>query len=245
MNRTIKLAAVLLALLLTVGCAANNKLAAEYVLNYGGAHPTHEDSPIFTVDNVTPYEDLITKTVDIHAFAEQFAPSGDKCINDVQEQFGIECLRETDAGALYSVHKVAQGGLLYVFYNNYERQQDTKFANSSIRRWFYEQKRLSFADIDDLMKPSAPLTAAARVLGMEQIMLNVHKATPNRWLHEEYGLETQHYLEDGIFEANYRMEDGEFVLYRYTLYEDFDLYQIGASRHEPYDAHILEMDWVK
>jgi hypothetical protein len=96
-----------------------NSLEKRYEVNYQyDAIVVTQDYGIFPVDNTTPYQDLITKTVDIHNFASHFEQTGGRGIDDVMEFMGVECLRETEAGALYSVHKVEQGGLLYILYSN-------------------------------------------------------------------------------------------------------------------------------
>ena len=63
---------------------------------------------------------------------------------------GVECLRETEAGALYSVHEVEQGGLLYIFYNTPEWL--TEITTNEIRNWYYVPKRLSSSDFDSMKK---------------------------------------------------------------------------------------------
>ncbi len=237
-----KIGLIVAMLILFVGCSPRNSLVASYTLDYGGLHPDHKDNPVFTVDNITSYKELITTTVDIHTFAEQFDICGGKCINDVMEQFGIECLRLTDKGALYSVHKVKQGGLLYVFYSNYE--WDGEIANNQVIRWFYERERFSFEDIADIIGPSTTIQKVAEVLETEQVFLNVYQADPDnyQWMP---GFQTHHYLADGILEIVYAEKDGEMVLLTHHLTEDFNLRDIKAAKHDPYDAHILEMDWVE
>lgn len=47
---------------------------------------------------------------------------GSKTLSAIDEAFGVECLRKNKAGNYYSVHKIKQGGLLYIFYrlNTYQ-----------------------------------------------------------------------------------------------------------------------------
>ena len=93
-------------------------------------------------DNATPYQELLTKEIDIHSFMENYClrdPYGSGEIEDIAADIGIECLRETEAGALYSIHKVKQGGLLYVFYMNSPKYPEYH----SIIRWFYVRGRAS------------------------------------------------------------------------------------------------------
>ena len=126
-----------------------NSLEKLYEVNYRyDAIVVSQDYGVFPVDNTTPYQELITKTVDIHNFASYFDQIGGRGIDDVMEFMGVECLRETEAGALYSVHKVEQGGLLYIFYSNQE--QETEIRTNSIWAWFYVRERIYFSDFDSL-----------------------------------------------------------------------------------------------
>ena len=72
------------------------------------------------------------------------------------EFIGVECLRETEAGALYSVHKVEQGGLLYIFYNTPEFL--TEITTNEIRNWYYVPKRLSSSDFDSMIYKNLTIT---------------------------------------------------------------------------------------
>ncbi len=240
-SRTHKLGLILLALVLLVGCARSGDLEASYVLHYYDEPTTSaDDSVVFHIDNTTPYEELITKTVDIHEFVQYYKPCvGGRDINDVMARFGIECLRKTDAGALYSVHKVKQGGLIYVFYNTNIHYED----KDGIRRWFYVRDRLSFADFDEFEENVATIEDVIKVNGVEQIFLNVYHADP--LFFEEGKLYTSHYLTDGILDVMYTEQDGKLVLAAKHLTEGFDLRDADAAKDIPYDAHILEMDWVK
>ncbi len=241
-SRTHKLGLILLVLVLLVGCTHSGALEASYVLHYHDKSTvSKDDSVVFHIDNTTPYEELITKTVDIHEFAQYCDPDG--CginINDVMARFGIECLRETDAGALYSVHKVEQGGLIYVFYNNYD--WDTDIAGNGIRRWFYMRDRLSFSDFDKFQENIATIEDVIKVNDAEQIFLNIYHADPLYF--DEGVFYTSYYLTDGILDVMYTEQNGELVFTKKFLTEDFDLLG-GEAVYTPYDAHILDIDWVK
>ena len=118
----------------------DNPLEKRYELKINDDIEITQDYGVFQTDNTTPYEELITKTVDIHAFAQNFDITGDRRgIDDVMEFIGVECLRETETGALYSVHKVEQGGLLYIFYDNQEWL--TEIKTNGIKVWFYVRER--------------------------------------------------------------------------------------------------------
>ena len=90
----------------------NSLMAGETTTN---GQPVNIDA---LIDNETRYEELITKEIDIHEFVQKFCISnltGSGSLNRVNNEIGIECLRCTEAGALYSVHNVKQAGLLYIF----------------------------------------------------------------------------------------------------------------------------------
>ncbi len=110
-----------------------------------------------TVNNTSSYEELIRKTVDIETLpvklpqniGEPDAPT----IDQIDQDIGIECLRETPAispyktGVLYSIHKVKQGGLLYLYYKpaGYANDQKTRDI-PRLFAWHYVKKSLSYAD---------------------------------------------------------------------------------------------------
>ena len=237
----IGLLVVMLSLL--VGCAKPAKLEKDYVLDYNTPSAVVDDPSVFKIDNTTPYQKLITKELDIHAFAQRYSPVGDRDIDDVMENFGIECLRKTEAGAIYSVHKVTQGGLLYVFYDNFD--WDTELAGNSIVRWFYVRDRLTSSDFDGLTEKTDTIDDVIKINETEQIFLNIYRADPQTWTKLWGEFFTTAYLEDGILDIGYKLVDGEFVLEVKLLTKNFDLPDLGAPVHIPYDARILDMDWVE
>lgn len=202
-----------------------------------------QDYGVFQVDNTTPYEELITKTVDIHAFAQYFDISGTgREIDDVMEFIGVECLRETEAGALYSVHKVEQGGLLYIFYYNKEWQ--TEIRTNDVKAWFYVRERLSSADFSSLQKNVSTIEDVIEIDAVEQIYLNCYRADP-MYQYDGKHLHTVHYLEDGIYLILYELIDGELIFTDYYLADNFELPVYTESRYYPYYAQVLEMDMVE
>ena len=226
--------------------------------------PTFADmpDPVLTVDNVTPYEELITEEVDIHEFMQTFSPLApfvptatttdfnNLYLRDFAKNVAVECLRETDAGALYSVHKVEQGGLLYVFYDKRE-----ELGDSPIRHRLYVPKALSYADFDGLVEGVSTFDDLLAIDPSSQIYLNELKAYA-AWMREKHGDEdegsevsTHHYLKDGILVLRFEKEgDTDRYIKRVEgkSSRDFDLHYLSSpGRHIPYDAHILDMDWVE
>lgn len=232
---------VLLALVLLIGCTHSDTLEMNYVVEYGPPTVTKENCEDLKIDNTTPYEELITETVDIHMFAQRYDPFGKRNIADVEEYIGIECLRNTDEGALYSVHKVKQGGLLYVFYDNYDWNKN--LTNRSIIRWFYVRERLSFSDFENLTEGIDTIDDVIKINESEQIFLNIYRAYPN-FIGEEV-LYTTHYLEDGILDVMYKLIDGKLIFTDIYLTENFDCPDLDESKYYPYNARILDIDWPK
>lgn len=240
-HRVHRITVVLLVLILLVGCTHSDTLEMNYVIEYDAPTVTKENCEDLKIDNTTPYEELITKTVDIHTFAQRYDPYGKRNINDVKEYVGIECLRNTDEGALYSVHKVKQGGLLYVFYDNYDLSKN--LANKSIIRWFYVRERLSFSDFENLTEGIDTIDDVIKINQSEQIFLNIYRSYPN-FIGEEV-LYTNHYLKDGILDIKYKLIDGKLIFFDKQLTENFDCPDLDASIYRPYNARVLDIDWPK
>ncbi len=238
-NSVHRIITILLVLISLVGCVDSNNLERNYVVDYYSTTVIDGSIEDFKTDNTTPYEELITKEVDIHSFAQRYDPFGiGRTIYDVAENIGIECLRKINNNALYSVHKVKQGGLLYVFYNY------NLGNNGDINRWFYVRQRLSFSDFENLTKDKSTIEDVIKINESEQIYLNIYHAHPVAWVPEEV-LCTTHYLEDGILDIAYKLVDGELLFSDINLTEDFDCPDMGDARYSPYDAHILDADWPK
>ena len=200
-----------------------------------------QDYGIFQVDNTTPYQELITKAVDIHQFAQYFDHSGGRGIDEVMEFIGVECLRETEAGALYSVHKVEQGGLLYIFYHNDDLEAEIR--TNEIRQWFYVPKRIKYTEISKLKGKGATIEDVIKIDKADQIFLNCYQADPT-YQGEEGVLTTYHFCEDGILETTYYWIHGEFVCAPSTM-PNYFLSDIKISNYDIYDTRILAMDWVE
>ena len=218
-----------------------NPLEAEYELNSGlDEMESTKDYGVFHANNKTPYQELITQTVDIHTFAQNFS-SNWRNIEDVMEVIGVECLRETES-ALYSVHKVEQGGLLYIFYS--KEPWRTEIKGNGILQWFYVRERLSSSDFDYLEENVTTIQDSICQTEIEQIYLNCYRADPTYYLPDE-SLCAGFYLEDGILVTQYEMIGGELVLTAYYFQEGYDMITHTGGRGYPYEGRILEMDWVE
>ena len=221
----------------------DNPLEKRYELKINDDIEITQDYGVFQTDNTTPYEELITKTVDIHAFAQYFDITGNgRGIDDVMEFIGVECLRETETGALYSVHKVEQGGLLYIFYSNYDWK--TEIRTNDVKTWFYVRERLSSADFSSLEKNVSTIQDVIEIDAVEQIYLNCYRADPE-YQYDGKHLHTVHYLEDGIYLILYELIGGELIFTDDYFADNFDLPIQTESRYHPYYAQVLEMDMVE
>ena len=221
----------------------DNPLEKRYELKINDDIEITQDYGVFQTDNTTPYEELITKTVDIHAFAQYFDIVGDgRGIDDVMEFIGVECLRETETGALYSVHKVEQGGLLYIFYDNQEWL--TEIKTNGIKVWFYVRERVSSSDFASLQKNVSTIEDVIEIDEVDQIFLNCYRADPE-YQYDGKHLYTVHYLEDGIYLILYELIGGELIFTDDYFADNFDLPIQTESRYYPYYAQVLEMDMVE
>ena len=221
----------------------DNPLEKRYEMKINDDIEITQDYGVFQTDNTTPYEELITKTVDIHAFAQNFDITGDRRgIDDVMEFIGVECLRETEAGALYSVHKVEQGGLLYIFYDNQEWL--TEIKTNGIKVWFYVRERVSSTDFASLQKNVSTIEDVIEIDEVDQIFLNCYRADPEYQYHGTT-LVTCHYLEDGLYAIQYDLIGGELIFTDDYFADNFDVPFQTESRYHPYYAQVLEMDMVE
>ena len=191
-------------------------------------------------DNATPYQELLTKEIDIHSFMEKYClrdPYGSGEIEDIAADIGIECLRETEAGALYSIHKVKQGGLLYVFYMNSPKYPEYH----SIIRWFYVRGRASSKDFADLALNKSSIDSAIEINETIQIFYNLYNADKDYW-NRESGLPAWVYLDDGILELGFKPENNVLTLFFKEHNKDYNIHKMDAEKVEPYKACILDSD---
>ncbi len=236
---------VMLFVLSLCGCKGGNDLQEAYVMRKGD-DPSYEVAD-YTVDNTTPYQELITKKVDIHSFAQAYSfviyPWSPK-MSQIAAEVGLECVREISNGALYSVHEVEQGGLLYIFYNNEEWREEGK--DRPVLRWFYVREDLCYADFEKIVEEGGTMDDVIKIDETEQIFYNIHSG---EWIGEEPPelFPTWHYLSDGILELGYQREGDTFVVVpEYCQwFPEFTLIDWQAARCYPINAEIFEFDWLE
>ncbi len=191
---------------------------------------------------LTPPDQLFTKEVDIHAVVEKYFMGqnqygniyGTNRLEELAEDIGMECVRDTDAGTLYSVHKVKQGGRLYLIY-------DTSIY-SRVIRWFYVQKKLSYNDFSAI-KEGSSLDAVKRIDPATQIFENLYNSEKDFWK-EAGGMVSWHYLTDGILEIGYDISGStpKVMIMKYA--EDYQIEEI-ADRSRYYNCEILPADRIE
>ncbi len=217
-----------------------------------GLDPTlaleRQDRVLSRLDKKTPYEELITKTMDINAFFDKCydllpvsaITNGLHPLPEIDEVFGVECLRRNKAGNYYSVHKLKQGGLLYIFYIDLEPIKYLWMHN-----WFVVQKSLSYEDFSTISKgssyedveavdPAADIYEQRRLSGFEK----TSKQSP-------LDLVTRHYLTDGILTIYYEFVDGKLVVHYLEYRKNFQVDVLGASSYPSYNGRILDIDAIQ
>ena len=194
------------------------------------------------LDNETPYDELITKEIDIHEFLSKYTGAtgyaARPSMGDFDKDFTIECIRKNDADYLYSVHKVKQGGLLYLFYGTSEDYIQYSW------HYYYVVKPVSKAEFNTIKIGSAieeveAIDPATTIL--KQHIIDYIEKNPTYDLRN--GIGTNHYLTDGSYTINYKMEDEKLIV------EDMYFYPYNYDEIEDYgfartDWHILPQDYL-
>lgn len=232
---------IIFAVIFFSSCASAS-LEKNYPVPAGIPETSAEQSAIPEIDNFTDYNDLITKTDDIHYIAENFFCGniyGSGSISDIAGAVGIECLRKTGDGALYSLHKIKQGGLLYIFYMSSPEIPDY----NSIIRWFYVREKLSSEDFKNLKLNESAIDSVIQIDETVQIFKNIFEADKKRW-ESESGMPVWIYLDDGIMELGFSDNNGKTELFFKEHSENYIIYKADAENHTPYNAEILDIDKI-
>ena len=235
-------------LALLVSCSPKNSLKKTYTLPTqnaasSGAAQTKDPADAVTVpiDQEKTAEKLITKKTDIHQVAETYfirtLQGEDVLLTDIAADIGVECLRKTETGSLYSVHEVKQGGNLYMFYTNYSNFPDYH----GVVQWFYVQKQLTHQEFSGIREGST-IDTVKKVDPVTQIFENLYHADTAYW-DAIGGFQSWHYLRDGILEFTYKSKDGKLTVTKKVFHDDFKIMRV-TSRDEEFDGRILELDWL-
>lgn len=226
----------------------NNSLEKEYSWEFDSdmyRAPDHEELEDI-VDNNKHYSELITKEIDIHDFAQYYESFEmyTMDINDVYEKFGIECLRHTSDNALYSVHKVKQGGLLYIVYHTDEFDLTGEIFHAQVNNWFYVREKLSNEMFKNLKIGKATLDDVIRIDATTQIYKNIYSESTENWTKYNHS-QSWHYMNDGILSIIYIHKDGKNLVEKIELISDFNLKDLTSSKVRFSSAKILDIDSIK
>ena len=202
------------------------------------------------MNNESSYDQLITNKIDIQKFADEFATYyciGTGTLKRVDINFGIECLRKTDDDSLYSVHKVKQGGLLYVFY---ESRDDTSpaetIADDIIIHWFYIREKHTIDDFKNLVKNKSTFEDVLKIEPSAQIYKNIYDANPSA-CGDGDSFTVIFYLPDRIYYLSFKKIDDKYI---YTMDYSDKKYLLNNSvnksaRSHQYIGRILDKDWFE
>lgn len=193
------------------------------------------------VNNKKSYDELITKMVDINTFIQEFEPSPAgythiPSLAEIDEKIGIECIRKSKEKNYYSVHKLKQGGLLYIFYITFESSNDRLLMHD----WFVSQKSLSYADFSKIIEGSKLEEAEAidPVASIYGQRVNNHKPSYDIFY-------SRHYLTDGILTLIYEHANGKWTVANTDYYNNFQIVHWNRSSNPDYKAKILDIDAIK
>ena len=256
MKKRLAASVILLALVLNVTSCNFANLKKSYTINESSYSEKQEFDYTSLINNELTAEELITKPLDIHDAAENYfvrdSIGRPFSFLDFYDGVGIECLRKTDAGALYSIHKIKQGGKLYIFYLDLPDSPPTE--DKTAIRWFYVRKELSSQDFEGIQEGST-MDDVKKIDPATQIYENIYNASleknenqPNapstvaEYFEKGGVYSSNHYLTDGVLELGYKNENGKLVVRYKQIIEDFELHQYGASRTYPYDGRLLPID---
>lgn len=235
----------LLALAFVCTSCNSTNLKKDYVINISSYAENREVNYSALINNELSAEKLITKSIDIHYVAENYLARDLSGLPfsflDIYDGIGIECLRETDTGAMYSIHKIKQGGKLYIFYLNLPDSSPTD--DKSAIRWFYVQEKLSSKDFEEIQEDSS-MNDVKRVDAATQIYENIYNARANTY-GERDGFFSYHYLSDGLLEFDYKTDNDILKVSQKRFIENFELRQYGFDREYPYDGHLLPIDQLQ
>jgi len=194
------------------------------------------------INNVDSYDRLISKSINIDSFIEMYDDDPDFFLKgaairlkQLDEDIGIECIRKTDTGMIYSVHKVRQGGLLYIYYNTTDNQNVTY-----VRNWYYVKKSLSFNAFTQISEGSN-ITDVEKIDPATSIFIKKF----NNFSERRDSIRTFHYLNDGILSYLFEYTDGKLVVSSVDFDENFYARDYGSAKERLINGRVLSIDRLK
>ena len=250
-KRVLKILATIIFVLSLCSCQSSDTLKADYSIYKQTQREeidvTKVDDIELIINNTKSYDELITTKIDIHEFSGKYGVNsvyyGNDHIKEIVAEIGIECLRYTDNGALYSIHKVKQGGLVYIFYHTYLYDQSQDFEDLYMNNWFYVNQKISSDDFKKIKKQKSTIEDVIKIDSSEQIWKNIFYSDIE--LFSLIGMVSRHYLQDGIYYIQYSYIDQKLVVEETYLEKTFDLDDTSLSIYRPYNARILDIDWLE
>lgn len=160
------------------------------------------------INNELPYDRLITRSVGLNEFIEKLyvyplSTNLGYYLYDVHKAIGIECLRETEQGNLYSVHKVSEGGLLYIFYARIAHP-----AYMKVTGWYYVRKRVASSDFEQIKKGSA-FKDVVDIDPAAVVYENIYNSNAFLFNLKAVGLDTYHFMSDGVLKLHFVLKESE------------------------------------
>ena len=198
-------------------------------------------------DNTTAYDELIKgyPVIDIDEFFKRFNPEplrysiGSVRLYQIASAYGVPCLRKIDDPGYYSVHRVKQGGLLYIFYEEDGEHQ------VSCKQWFTVQKPVSRADLD-YVKEGTRLSKIVKTDPAAAVFARMaKKQSKENKDGSAFYFTTWHYLTDGMMICNFDGERRDPTVIA-VFFCDYDAFRVftDEERTSPYNGKILSIDRV-
>ena len=195
-------------------------------------------------DNTTAYDELIKDypIIDIDEFFKRFNPEplrysiGSVRLYQIASAYGVPCLRKIDDPGYYSVHRVKQGGLLYIFYEEDSEHQ------IRCKQWFTVQKPVSRADFD-YVKEGTRLSKIVKTDPAASVFVRRGKgAKPQEY---DFAFCTWHYLTDGVMLCAYEKKWYGYVVDQ-VQFHDYNAicFFSNEEKEPPYNGKILSIDRV-
>ena len=197
------------------------------------------------INNNVTYETLITKEFDIDSFIQKYSRNpyvtipNPPNIKQIEEDYGIECIRKTDADTLYSVHKVKRGGLFYIFYRT--RQENGK-EYEEVHNWFYVKNNLKYKNFASI-KEGSTIEAVEAIDPITTLYKNRINSYDN-WEKKPMS-HSLHYLKDGILTIFYMYRDDKYVVVMQQFEKNYQVNIYGYPTSPAYDGYILSKDFIK
>jgi len=178
------------------------------------------ESKMPLTDQKMSYQQVISDSIDVYDFIDTYAVSNGEVdkfvtIDTVNRNFKIECLRMSrDEKYSYSLHKIADGGLLLVFYGN---------DNGGMAMWYPISKPLYYSDFFNIKSGKSSAKDVLMIDPAAKYFLYEKDLKVNRFYF------SRHYLKDGILTIRYQNKSGEMIVEDMEYSKNFKHVYLGYS----------------